>query len=620
MLKRRNKHAVKTIYLNHLHRMNAIIYVLAICFLGGLVSYYASALEKNNLMQQNHDASYEITRFYENKEKNFWSVYRPMYKETAAESVGKERMYLNAVLHFFEGQEADWIGNVLLMNMLEEIAAQDSDIRWILLNRDLYPNSAYLFVAGTRTLTEVSGSFPFIDQINSMDNIRKLLGSKYVRLSGDINAKEEVLTYAIGGDVYSPHLAMSVGDFVVGYDTNAMDTIFKSYSFTTEPPDITIATYDGDVIYDSTGKSYNTVIDVERYADKNGTIEAEDGEKLYAESYSYPEKNYFSISTVPWNSLNRLSQRSLPLIWGITIVLAALAAFLYILSGHLSSKKVNVILDSLVEIGKDNLSYRIPITDDKDEFGVIAKNINHMTEQMQQYVEKVYIYSIKQKNAELGELQAKFNPHFLYNTLEVIRAQLQEKGDDETADMVLLLSRIFRNFINKRSFVTIQEELSFCDVYLELFRLRYKDAVEVEFDVDTEVLAFGIIRNLLQPVIENYFVHGFVADRSHNHISITGCLAGQDNEYVILTVADDGSGIPREKLLQLEQELESPTSTHEDGNGGYGLKNLHDRIQVFYGEDCGLFIHSDLNKGTKIQVKIRKMTCRQHEEQIKQDL
>ncbi len=428
--------------------------------------------------------------------------------------------------------------------------------------------------------------------------------------------QNEIMTYAIAGNMTSETGSKELGIFAVGYDTNVFDSIYRQYNFSLAPH-IMIANYSGDVIYDSEGKAYGAKLDVERYAGKSGVINNENGEKLYIDTYSYPTKNFFVVSTVPWDTLNRMSQKSAPLIWGITIFMAALAAALYILSGHLSSKKVNIILDSLNEISKeDNLSYRIPISEEKDEFGVIASNINHMTEQLQDYVEKVYVYSLKQKSAELGELQAKFNPHFLYNTLEVIRAELQEKGDTETADMVLLLSKIFRNFINKRQFVTIQEELSACDIYLELFRLRYKGGVEAGFDVDTEILNYGIIRNLLQPVIENYFVHGFVAKQEENVIYITGHLDKDDPEYIILTVKNNGEAISHTRLEEINRELESPTSTHEDGRGGYGLKNLHDRIRTFYGEPCGIQVFSDGKEGVAIQLRIRKMTDREHEEKM----
>lgn len=618
-MRKRKRRTVRTVYLNKLYRMNAVIYVVVIIFLGGLLSYYTSELEKSSIISLNHEALNEITHYYEMKNNNFWSVYKPIYKERNY-GYGKERPYLQAVIDFYQDEEGDWQKNTLLLDMLEDAIAQDSDIKWIAMYRNAYPETAYLFTTGTKTLRAVAEKdFSFLTDIKTKtgERIRKNMGTKPVKYLMDASSNTEILTYAISGNMNSMTGGVSLGVYAVGYDTNTLHNIYRQYNFSLVPH-IMIANYSGDVIYDSRGKAYGTKVEVERYAGKQGSIWDAEGNRLYIDTYSYPTKNYFVMSTVSWDELNRMSRKSSPLIWGLTVFLAALAAFLYLLTGHLSARKVHVILDSLNEISREqNLSYRIPVASERDEFGVIASNINHMTEQLQDYVEKVYVYSIKQKNAELGELQAKFNPHFLYNTLEVIRAELQEKGDAETSDMVLLLSRIFRSFINKRHFVTIQEELSACDVYLELFRLRYKGKIEAGFDVDTEVLNYGIIRNLLQPAIENYFVHGFTAGREKNEIYITG---HEDREYpgcILLTVKNNGAPIPADRLEEINRELERPSSTHEDGRGGYGLKNLHDRIRTFYGEPCGIQVFSDGVEGTETRFRIGKLTDMEHEEKMK---
>ena len=614
-------HRTKTVYLNRLNRLNATIYVIVILFLGMLVVYYSAALEKNKLTQTNRDATNEIMQYFQNKDTNFYSVYMPMFKD---KKNGDEAALLEFFLGEYQGnpdtnQSAE---DVLLANsdtdvildMIESVMAQDSDIQWVFFHRNLDEDVGYLgnVSSSTKRLESVS-DFPFLSEVMEKTGIHKILGSRYVATEND---KSATRCFAITGGVF--YQRQCVGSMTVGYSTAAFDTIYRKYDFNEESilPTILIATTDGSVIYDSSGQNYGSMLDIQSFDNsQEGTMEV-NGVKQFVEVQKLPEKGAIVICTVPWNALNLLSHKNTPLIIGVTVFFAVLAASLYELSGHLSSRRVNVILDSLEEIGKDNLSYRVPVINEQDEFGVIASTINRMTDQLQEYVNKVYIYSIKQKNAELGELQAKFNPHFLYNTLEVIRAQLQEKGDVETADMVLLLSRIFRNFINKKPFVTIQEEISLCDVYLELFRLRYRDTIQIEFDIDTEVLRYGIIRNLLQPVIENYFVHGFVAGSVQNCITITGALEGQD--YIILTVEDNGTGIEESRLKEIEEELGEPSADGDkDGEGGYGLKNLHDRIHVFYGEKCGVTITSDTGKGTKIALRICQMTVEEHEQQMR---
>ena len=624
MYRMRKDRRTKTVYLNRLHRMNAAIYVVVIFFLGTLVIYFSAALEKSRLTQTNRDATNEIMQYFANKDSNFYSVYMPIFIDKNKKDQNKIIGYEQKLLDFFlmEYQDntvqsaQDWLlansDTETILDLIELVMTQDPDIQWVFFHRNLDDDIGYLGTvsSSTRKLEGVY-DFPFFSEVAEKSGIHKILGSRYVAMETN---KSAVRCYAIAGGVFNQRDC--IGSLTVGYSTTAFDSLYRKYEFSEQSilPTILIASMEGSVIYDSSGQNYGNALDVQAFTANQGDTMSVNGVKQFVEVQEIPEKNAVVICTVPWNALNHLAHKNTPLIIGVTVFFAALAASLYVLSGHLSSRRVNIILDSLEEIGKDNLAKRVPVINEQDEFGVIAGTINRMTDQMQEYVNKVYIYSIKQKNAELGELQAKFNPHFLYNTLEVIRTQLQEKGDTETADMVLLLSRIFRNFINKKPFVTIQEEISLCDVYLELFRLRYRDTIQVEFDVDTEALRYGIIRNLLQPVIENYFVHGFVTGSLQNCITITGELEGED--YIGLTVEDNGSGIEEDRLREIEEELQAPTAGG-DGEGGYGLKNLHDRIQVFYGEDCGVAITSDINKGTKIALRIRRMTVEEHERQVR---
>ena len=202
---------------------------------------------------------------------------------------------------------------------------------------------------------------------------------------------------------------------------------------------------------------------------KNGFIIDTAGVKYDLEFIVETNRNYRAICLTEWNTLFRRSHRNTGAILGIATLFAVHSAFLYLYAGHRISHRVTIISDGLAQIGQNNLNYRIPLVDSSDEFGEIARNINAMSQAMENNIEKLYIYQLRQRTAELGELQSKFDPHFLYNTLEVIRANIQEKGDSKSADMIMLLSRIFRNSISGRPFVTIREEITACSLYLELF-------------------------------------------------------------------------------------------------------------------------------------------------------
>lgn len=486
----------------------------------------------------------------------------------------------------------------------------DLGVRWILLYKD-ETQPAYLYYTGSGTLQKVSETFPFLYKLQDQSPLPTLMGTESIQIQEERFLKK-VECYAIAGRMISSKDGKQLGTIVVGYETTKIDQIYQGSPFdiTTH---IIIATAEGSILYSSTGNYDN--INANEIVDKKGEILETENGRCYIENIINRPRKYLIFNAIPYKDLFLLSHRYSPLIFLICFLLASLSTILYFVTGKLSGKKVFQILDGLKKIEKNNLSYQLPVGKNCDEFDIISGHINHMTSQLQEYIDKAYIYSINCKNAELGELQAKFNPHFLYNCLEVIRAQLQKNDDLESAEMVLLLSKIFRNFIKQDSFITIQEELSLCRMYLELFQLRYRDEFEVEFDVDTEVLQYGIIRNLLQPIIENYFIHGFGGKHDYNRICISGMLL--DEERIVLVVEDNGYGIQPEKLQQLRVMLQNDVSQTDDH---YGLKNINDRIRIFYGKNCGIQIDSVYGEYTKIQLIIGKMTCQQHSQHMQNNM
>ena len=278
------------------------------------------------------------------------------------------------------------------------------------------------------------------------------------------------------------------------------------------------------------------------------------------------------------------------------------------------SKEVSVIRDGLNEIGENNLDYQIPAHFNQSGLLEIAQSINRMTMSLKENINRAYYYELKQREAELSELQSKFNPHFLYNTLEMLRSRCYQNRDEATADLITQLSAIFRGFIGARTFVPLTEELTFSKHYLALFGARYEDKVKIQYDFDRDILKYGIIRNLFQPLIENYFVHGFDTSNEENYILFKG--KSLDEERIILTVEDNGSGMTATEMAELNDKLHEPIQMDTES---YGLKNLHQRLQLFYGEDYGLTIYPNPNgnKGLSIQIIARKMTCEEHKEILK---
>ncbi|MGG3280521.1 sensor histidine kinase [Paenibacillus solani] len=264
------------------------------------------------------------------------------------------------------------------------------------------------------------------------------------------------------------------------------------------------------------------------------------------------------------------------------------------------SKKVQRIIRSMNRIGEGDLSTRIQMSGE-DELQQISRRFNDMGDRLEQYIDKMYTSEIKQKNAELVALQSQINPHFLYNTLESIRMKAYFVGAKEVGQMIYSLSVMFKSMVKKSTIVTIEEEIDMCSVYLDLFRIRYEGRLETEIEMDPEIQNYSIIKLLVQPIVENYIVHGFRPLEDNNKISVRAQGVG---DRIVIIVSDNGTGIPEEKLTQIRQTLDKILQPPDKGYRSIGLMNVHERIVMNYGNDYGVFINSTEGVGTEVRMEI----------------
>ena len=139
---------------------------------------------------------------------------------------------------------------------------------------------------------------------------------------------------------------------------------------------------------------------------------------------------------------------------------------------------------------------------------------------------------------------------------------------------------------------------------------RYDDRIDVVYDVESEVMQYGIIRNLLQPLLENFFVHG-IDDGKYNYtLRIRGKV--YDENYIWFYLQNDGLTIPEERLEQLLNSLKQPG----DSTKSYGLRNVQRRAQLFYGPECGIMLRNNPEGGVTVELKIRKLTCEEHMQKL----
>ena len=581
-------------YTNTLYRRMTFLYALILLLMASFLCYMAYSKEHNTIVNQMDQHMIDLNHEYESVTEDIWRRYMPLW-------TNKDRVY-SALESYFNDEDNGVLSPIEhknIMDALQIIMSGDDCMKWIGIFRG--PDEAnYWMLQGGYSLIEMTEEFPFYTHLVNKKPGLEIYEGRVVDLNGKL-----IRCFAMCGGTA---MGMRNGRIIMGFESDALAADYGSLKETV-PADYYITNEFG-VIYSS--KDDYDISWLSGSLPHHDVVRNADGEWMYIRQLEIDTTSYKVFCVVLLRDLFRESNVITPYILCILALFWGFSLILYRYAGSIILRRTRAIQVGLEKIAENNLDYRIPVPEKpNDEFEIISHSINEVTTRLQENINKVYLFKMRQKEAELSELQAKFDPHFLYNTLEVIRGKVYENGDEETADIIVKLAAIFRNFITADNFISIQEEMEFCSLYLSLLKYRYDDQVTIVYDIDSQILGYGIIRNLLQPLLENYFIHGFCSDKIDNRLSIRGKL--WDDDYICFIIKDNGIGISDETLDKLKHNLnEVETSTRR----GYGLKSVNRRAKLFYGQECGITIDRNKDGGATIRVLIRRMTCQEHKSRL----
>mgnify|MGYP004699166071 FL=1 len=267
-------------------------------------------------------------------------------------------------------------------------------------------------------------------------------------------------------------------------------------------------------------------------------------------------------------------------------------------------KRLALLEKKMLAVQSGNLDIRIPERENGgDELDTLSKSFNGMLDRMQQLVDENIQRGLAVKQAELDALQSQINSHFLYNALESIRMLSEVHGDTEVAETVFSLGSLMRYHMKwKTKTVTLSEELDCIDRYIFFMSASNGTEIRLESTLPREVLNAEIPKLSIQPLVENAIVHGMPADSRRIVITLK---CRQEDGLLILSVTDNGIGIAPERLHEIQCALNgSGTGNIRSGKNGIGVVNVHQRIQLMYGEACGLRFISCEGLGTSVEVRI----------------
>jgi two-component system sensor histidine kinase YesM len=240
--------------------------------------------------------------------------------------------------------------------------------------------------------------------------------------------------------------------------------------------------------------------------------------------------------------------------------------------------------------------------DNTDEIAELGMSFNIMIGKIRGMLDDKVREQENLRKAELRALQSQINPHFLYNTLDTIIWMAEANKTDQIVEVVSALSNFFRISLSKgKDWITIGEEIGRIKSYLIIQKMRYRDIMDFQIDVDEDVSDHTVLKLILQPLVENAIYHGIKNKREGGTIIVRAKF--NNAKEVILEVEDNGIGFTPDKLRQLEAELADDSGDIRQ-ESGFGIGNVNQRIKLYYGKQYGLSVRSEYQTGTCVSFVI----------------
>ena len=282
----------------------------------------------------------------------------------------------------------------------------------------------------------------------------------------------------------------------------------------------------------------------------------------------------------------------------ITLLILTLTLLVSVVLAKSISDPITNLSRTMQQVRNGNFDIRSDYQS-KDEVGILSDNFNAMIENTNELIQSIYQKELLKQEAELRFLKFQINPHFLYNTLETINWISRIHGVPEAGEIAKALGDLMREGLRDDDFVPIKDEIKNIENYLLIQQYRYGEKIKITININPEISEIKTPKFVLQPIIENALVHGLDSKIDGGNIRIFGGCDGKD---ILLTVEDDGVGMPEEVRRKL---LNENLRKSDDGKHTHiGILNVHKRLRLYFGPSYGLSIHSEVGVGTVVTIRI----------------
>lgn len=312
---------------------------------------------------------------------------------------------------------------------------------------------------------------------------------------------------------------------------------------------------------------------------------------------SSPALNWKVINLIPLENLTLDHVVILHNILIISIVVFILSVVFSILCTSTVTAPIQRLVDKMKSASAGKLDISVSYSSN-DELAVLYNQFYLMMQKIQTLLNDIYEEQNAKQKMEVQLLQSQINPHFLYNTLNTIKSLIELDMKETAVKAVSAMSTFYRNSLSKGQFIIpLRQELILTEQYLYIQNLRYMDFVDYEITYESSWEDHGaeIPKLTIQPVVENIFVHGLTNQMCHIHLNVS-----IKNNTIYISISDNGSGIPREKLTELNRSIRD----FKTARYSFGLPSINHRISLLYGENYGLTIKSSPENGTTVTIAI----------------
>jgi len=581
-------------FFNKILFFNALIISIALFSLTFIVSFNVTTILQTKEINFNTQILQSISNYMEQRYVNSNNILKQMYLENDRTPV----KILDFIQYDYNKLSDEYIAaRSRFENYLTSNVYRNKDIQSIIFYKSVN-NSFYFSERGKPLLLEIGTtareSWGLEQKVTSGFSI--LPANKRDYIAGDNNV------YSLATNISAPNVLIKIGEMVIDFNPDSVKSAYSDYADDVIGT-LMVLTADGSVIFDSSNQYYGDKYPFVKMLKASGRNTYIDNNNIM-NSIGVKEHGLIIAGIIPKSEISASIYKTQRMIFIVSFLCIIISLFITYIGVTFFSKRVNAIIEAMKKVRKGDLSVEFSIKNKQDEIGIITKNFEEMCLDLKEHINKVYVANIKQKSAELKALQSQINPHFLYNTLETIRMMAVVKGNKDVGDMISTLATMFRISLKEDMIIKIRDELKYCKMYMELIKIRYKDSFSDFYEIPDDIQELGIIKHLMQPIFENYIVHGIKQGEDDNKFWVKGRKEGDD---IYLEFADNGNGFTKSKLDIINRSLEDCNEKeifYENDSSNLGLANIDKRIKIIFGMKYGITIFSEESVGTKIMIKI----------------